>query len=188
MKQNNIISILKNNPIIPVATIDELSKVDEYYKTLVHQNINCIEITLRNDISWDAIQMFKKKYGSSFKVGVGTITSKNQIDKCKDIGVDFMVSPGYTPTLIDCFEESNIPFLPGISTPSEIIDGINKNLKYFKFFPANIFGGLKALITYQSVFKGIYFCPTGGLNSSNFDDYLNLSNVISVGGSWLLNE
>ena len=188
MIQNNISSILKNNPIIPVATIDELSKVDKYYEILINQNINCIEITLRNDISWDAIEIFKKKYGSNFKVGVGTITCKKQIDKCVYMGVDFMVSPGHSPSLIDYFDKSNIPFLPGISTPSEIIYGINKNLKYFKFFPANVFGGVKALKTYQSVFKDIYFCPTGGLNSSNFDEYLNLNNVISVGGSWILNK
>tara|TARA_B110000305_G_scaffold31285_1_gene30016 strand:- start:66 stop:632 length:567 start_codon:yes stop_codon:yes gene_type:complete len=188
MIQNNIEKILKNNPLIPVATISELSQVDEFYDQLKEQGVNCIEITLRTKIAWDAIALFKEKYGSDFSIGVGTIVSPDDILKCVQNKVDFMVSPGLTNPMIQQFDVSEIPFLPGVSTPSEIIRGMDLGWKYFKFFPADLFGGAKALKTYGSIFKNSFFCPTGGINQDNYKDYLELDNVLSVGGSWLLNK
>ncbi len=186
MIQNNIESILKNNPLIPVATITELSQVDTFYEQLKAQNVFCIEITLRSEIAWEAIALFKEKYGHEFKVGVGTIVSPDDILNCVKHKVDFMVSPGLTSSMIQQFDFSGIPFLPGVSTPSEIIRGIDLGWQYFKFFPANLFGGAKALETYSGIFKDVRFCPTGGINEENHQDYLTLKNVLSVGGSWLL--
>ena len=188
MTQNDIEKILNANPLIPVATIHNLSQVDEYYEVLNKNGIKCIEITLRNDIAWDAVKLFKEKYGSNFNVGVGTIVSSDDILKCASLKVDFMVSPGFNDSMIQEFNSSGIPFLPGVSTPSEIIRGINLGWEFFKFFPANLFGGEKALKTYGGIFKNVKFCPTGGINESNYQDHLELDNVISVGGSWLLNK
>jgi 2-dehydro-3-deoxyphosphogluconate aldolase/(4S)-4-hydroxy-2-oxoglutarate aldolase len=188
MIQNNIEKILKENPLIPVATIDNLSQVDEFYTILTDQGINCIEITLRTDIAWEAIALFKEKYGDHFKVGVGTIVTPEDILKCVKLKVDFMVSPGLTSSMIQQFDFSGVPFLPGVSTPSEIIRGIDLGWEFFKFFPADLFGGAKALKTYGSIFKNVTFCPTGGINGDNYKDYLELGNVMSVGGSWLLNK
>ena len=83
-------------------------------------------------------------------------------------------------------KESNIAFLPGAVTPGEIIKGMELGLSFFKFFPANLFGGIEAMKAYGSVFKGMKFCPTGGVNEHNAQDFLALENVVSVGGTWLL--
>ena len=186
MVQNNIEKILKNNPLIPVATITDLSQVDIFYEKLKAQGIHCIEITLRSDVAWEAIALFKERYGHEFDVGVGTIVSPDDILHCVKHQIDFMVSPGLTSSMIQQFDFSGIPFLPGASTPSEIIRGIDMGWSYFKFFPANLFGGSKALKTYSGIFKDVRFCPTGGINAENHQDYLALNNVLSVGGSWLL--
>lgn len=186
MIQNNIEQILTDNPLIPVATIKDLSEVDRFYRHLKEQGISCIEITLRTEIAWEAAQMFKEKYGDEFKVGVGTIVSPSDILKCAELELDFMVSPGLTASMVQQFEHSGIPFLPGVSTPSEIIQGLGLGWKYFKFFPADLFGGTKALKTYGNIFKEAVFCPTGGVGKNNFEEYLALNNVQSVGGSWLL--
>jgi 2-dehydro-3-deoxyphosphogluconate aldolase/(4S)-4-hydroxy-2-oxoglutarate aldolase len=186
MIQNNIEQVLKNNSLIPVATITELAQVDEFYEKLKAQNVFCIEITLRSDVAWEAIALFKEKYGDEFQVGVGTIVSPDDILNCVKHKVDFMVSPGLTSSMIQQFDFSGIPFLPGVSTPSEIIRGIDLGWKYFKFFPAHLFGGFKALETYGGIFKDVRFCPTGGISGENYKDYLDLNNVLSVGGSWLL--
>jgi len=184
--QNNIEAILKDNPFVPVATIEELSQVDLFYELLSSQGIRCIEITLRTAVSWEAIQLFKERYGKEFAVGVGTIVSPEDIEKCKQLNVDFMVSPGLSESMIEAFNNSGIPFLPGVSTPSEIIQGLNRGWTFFKFFPADLFGGIKALKTYGAIFSQAKFCPTGGVNAENADDFLQLNNVVSVGGSWLL--
>ena len=186
MAQHNIESILAENRYIPVATIDAIEQVDTFYNALKTKGVSCIEITLRTPVSWEAIRLFKEKYGHEFSVGVGTIKSANDIQKCQAYGVDFMVSPGLTWSLFEAFEDSGIPYLPGVSTPSEIIQGLNWGLKYFKFFPADLFGGAKALKAYGGIFQEARFCPTGGINEANAPDFLALDNVVSVGGSWLL--
>ncbi len=188
MIQNNIQDILTANPLIPVATIHNLSEVDTFYEKLKNQGVYCIEITLRTDFAWDAIALFKEKYGREFKVGVGTIITKEDVAKCKQLKVDFMVSPGLDKSLFDAFEKSGIPYIGGAVTPSEIIAGIHLGCKFFKFFPADLFGGIQALKTYAGIFKHVVFCPTGGINPSNYQDFLALKNVQSVGGSWLLQD
>ena len=96
-----------------------------------------------------------------------------------------MVSPGISMELSTSFENSGIPFIPGVSTPSEIISGLQLGWDTFKFFPAHLFGGLDALKTYGQVFPQVKFCPTGGIKAETYNEYLKLPNVISVGGSWL---
>lgn len=184
--QNNILDILERNPIIPVVAINEESDIDKVYSALSAKGITCIEITLRTPYAWEAIAEFKKRYGKSMDVGVGTVISVQQINKCVDMGVDFMVSPGLTSTMVQNLEHSGIPFIPGVATPSEIIRGMEIGWRYFKFFPANLYGGIEALKSYGSVFNEVKFCPTGGINESNHQDYLSLDNVISVGGSWVI--
>ena len=183
--QNNIEAVLKDNPLIPVVTIESEDQIQSTFDKLRSQGVNCIEITLRTDFAWNAIEIFKKQYSEGFQVGVGTITNVEQVQKCKELNVDFMVSPGLTNKLAQELDKSGIPFLPGVSTPSEIIQAMEYGWKFFKFFPANLFGGIDALKTYGSVFPEVKFCPTGGISESNHKDFLALKNVLSVGGSWL---
>jgi len=183
--QNGIEKILKENSLIPVVTIANQEELDNIYLGLKEKGVFVVEITLRTDFVWEAIQLFKEKYGHEFCVGVGTIVSREQIQKCVDLKVDFMISPGLTTTLAESFHQSGIPFLAGVATPSEIIKGMELGCEYFKFFPAELFGGLKALKAYKSIFGNVKFCPTGGVNEDNYQEYLALDNVLAVGGSWL---
>jgi len=184
--QNNIENILKYNPLIPVATIESVDDIDTIYNQLVAQNVRCIEITLRTEVAWNAISIFQTKYGSEFKIGVGTVVSVEDIIKCEKLDVDFIVSPGYSASMLKQYKKSKLPFLPGVSTPGEIIQGIEDGCQFFKLFPANLFGGIDALKTYNNVFPNVKFCPTGGINENNHHSFLALNNVISVGGSWLI--
>lgn len=184
--QNNIEEILIQNPIIPVVTIEKMEQIDIIYRQLKEKGIKCIEITLRTEFSWEAIAEFKMRFGNEFQVGVGTVISNEQILKCVEYKVDFIVSPGLTTALMQNLEHSGIPFIPGVATPSEIMRGMELGWKFFKFFPANLFGGIDALKTYGAVFKNVKFCPTGGINETNYKEYLSLKNVVSVGGSWIV--
>jgi 2-dehydro-3-deoxyphosphogluconate aldolase/(4S)-4-hydroxy-2-oxoglutarate aldolase len=184
--QNNIAEILESNQLIPVVTINSKEEIDDFYTKLKSQGISCIEITLRTDFAWEGIELFKKKYGKEFKVGVGTVVSRTQIHKAIELDVDFIVSPGLTTSMVQLLESSKIPFIAGVSTPSEIMRAMEIGWKYLKFFPADIFGGVKSMKAFGAIFNDIKFCPTGGIDESNYKDYLELNNVISVGGSWLV--
>ena len=80
----------------------------------------------------------------------------------------------------------SVPLIPGISTVSELMQGMDYGLKEFKFFPAEANGGVKALQAIAGPFSHIRFCPTGGISPSNYRDYLALKSVLCIGGSWLI--
>jgi 2-dehydro-3-deoxyphosphogluconate aldolase / (4S)-4-hydroxy-2-oxoglutarate aldolase len=185
MKQNNIREVLSHHPIIPVINFNDIDEVIPMIEKLKAKDIFCIEITLRTPIAFDAIRLAKEKFGTEFTVGMGTIVSKDQIAKAIELKVDFLVSPGLNSGLASHFEDSGIPFILGVATPSDIINGIQFGWDTFKFFPAHLFGGLNALKTYGQVFPQIKFCPTGGITEETYKSYLELENVISIGGSWL---
>lgn len=185
MRQNNIRNLLSKHSIIPVVTFNHLDEVKPQLDKLEQQGIHCIEITLRTPISFEAIEEAKRLFSEKMDIGVGTIVSEEQITKAANLGVDFMVSPGISSNLASALEDSGIPFIPGVATPSEIILGLQLGWDTFKFFPAHLFGGLEALKTYGQVFPEVQFCPTGGIKADTYSTYLELKNVISVGGSWL---
>ena len=184
--QNNIESILNQHSVIPVVTINDMNEIVPKINSILSKNIKCIEVTLRTKVAFEAIEFIKKNYGNNICVGVGTVINIDQIHRAVKIGVDFIVSPGISKELTKELLNSKIPFISGISTPSDIVLGLSMGLKFFKFFPANLFGGIPALKTYQFVFPNVIFCPTGGIDKDSYLEYLKLENVVSVGGSWMI--
>ena len=185
MSQNGIRKLLRDNPLVPVVKIQSLEEVEPLITALQNNNINCIEITLRSDCALDAIKLAKKCSNDNFSVGVGTVVNIKQLDEVVDAQVDFIVLPGLQKDLVSALQDIDIPFLPGVVTPSEIMETLRLGWDTLKFFPANIAGGLGALKTYGQVFSQIKFCPTGGITKENYSEYIDLENVISVGGSWI---
>lgn len=182
--QNNIRAVMHAHTLVPVVTFATLDHVDDFVAFLKKLDVHCIEITLRTPEGIKAIEYINKAYGAEMLTGAGTVINERQIKALKGVGTDFIVSPGLTPKLAEGLEKSGIPFLPGISTPSEIMQAKEFGFDTLKFFPANLFGGLKGLKAYGSVFPDIQFCPTGGVTKDTCNDYLNLPNVMAVGGSW----
>jgi 2-dehydro-3-deoxyphosphogluconate aldolase / (4S)-4-hydroxy-2-oxoglutarate aldolase len=185
MSQNNIRTLLRDNPIVPVVKIDHLKEVIPLLDYLKEHHFNSIEITLRTDCAMDAIRLAKEHCDDSFLVGAGSVIKTEQIKELLDLGIDFIVLPGMQKDLIEVLEEMKIPFLPGVMTPSEIMEALRMGWDTLKFFPAHIAGGMEALKTYSQVFPKVKFCPTGGISVENHKDFLALDNVLSVGGSWV---
>ena len=185
MIQNGIQDVLQRHQIIPVVTLNNESEVASVATKLLEQGIRCAEITLRTDFALEGIRLMLANH-PEIEVGVGTIINAEQVQAVRALGVKFMVSPGATSHLLQAMQDSGIPYLPGVVTPSEVIQGMEMNLRYFKFFPASIFGGLETLKAYGQVFPQCYFCPTGGLNATNHQEFLAQKNILAVGGSWML--
>ncbi len=185
MSQNHIRTLLHNNPIIPVVKIESLEEVIPLLDYFKEKNINCIEITLRTECAVDAIKLAKQHCDNSFSIGAGTVINPKQITELVEAGVDFIVLPGVQKDLLSVLNELNIPFLPGVMTPSDIMEALRLGWDTLKFFPAHIAGGIDAIKTYSQVFPQVKFCPTGGIGFDNHLEFLALENVISVGGSWV---
>lgn len=183
-KTELLLSILEAQPVIPVVRIGDLSKAASLARALAAGGLPAIEITLRTPEALDAIRIVIDEVPEAI-VGAGTILTASQFDKAASAGSRFIVSPGATIELLDAARSSDVPFLPGASTPSEIMSMREEGYSLLKFFPAEQSGGIAYLKSLASPLAGIRFCPTGGITRSNAPDYLAQPNVVCVGGSWV---
>ena len=183
--QNYIKSTLSMSPVMPVLTINDIDNIEYLFEALLNGNLKVVEITLRTDCALKAIEIASKKF-PSLKTGAGTVLNNEDLNSVKDAGATFAVSPGSTISLAKHALEKKFPFLPGVSNSSDIMNLMNLDYKFFKFFPAQAAGGLEYLKSLSGPFPEILFCPTGGINQNNAEEWLSQKNVICVGGSWII--
>jgi len=171
-------------PVIPVLTIANVEDAIPIAEALVEGGLPVLEVTLRTANALKAIETIARAVPGA-NVGAGTIINPDDYQRAVDSGSSFIVSPGITPELLDYGITSDIPYLPGIQTVSEMMTAIQRGYQRFKFFPAEISGGTAALKALSGPFADIRFCPTGGIRAHTAADYLALPNVMCVGGTWL---
>jgi 2-dehydro-3-deoxyphosphogluconate aldolase/(4S)-4-hydroxy-2-oxoglutarate aldolase len=176
-------TIFNNFKLIPTVTVQSQDEAEVLAKILLKASLPVVELTLREGFSIDGMNTILNN--ESIFAGIGTITNVNDLENINYSKAKFLVSPGSNQKMIEQLHNENV-FIPGIETASEIL--INKNLGVgiMKFFPAELLGGVKKLKAYLDVFPEIKFLCTGGVNDSNYKDYLSCDNVLAVGGSFVL--
>ncbi|CAG9408574.1 MULTISPECIES: bifunctional 4-hydroxy-2-oxoglutarate aldolase/2-dehydro-3-deoxy-phosphogluconate aldolase [Providencia] len=179
--------VLKQGPVVPVIVIKKLEQAVPLAKALLKGGINVLEVTLRTECAMEAIRLIAEEVPEAI-VGAGTVINAKQLAEVTQAGAQFAISPGLTDELLMAASQGSIPLIPGISTVSELMAGMNYGLKEFKFFPAEANGGVKALKAIAGPFSQVRFCPTGGISLANYRDYLALESVLCIGGSWLVPE
>lgn len=183
-KTETLLSILKSQPVMPVLIIERIEDAVPLARALAAGGLKAIEVTLRTPVALDAIRAIAAESPDTL-VGAGTILSPADYDAAVKAGSKFIVSPGATPALFAAAKASDVPFLPGTSSASEILAAREAGLKVVKFFPAEQAGGAPFLKAIFSPIADMKFCPTGGISLKNARDYLSLPNVVCVGGSWV---
>lgn len=176
--------IMRMAPVIPVLTIEDQLDPVGLAETLVEAGLPVIEVTLRTPGALDAIRAMATVSGAV--VGAGTVLDEAQLARAIDAGSQFIVSPGLTNPLALAARDTEIPFLPGVATASEIMRGLDLGLDRFKFFPAEAAGGLPALKSLAAPFGQVRVCPTGGITEQSAPQWLAHPSVHCVGGSWMV--
>ncbi|MGT0075663.1 bifunctional 4-hydroxy-2-oxoglutarate aldolase/2-dehydro-3-deoxy-phosphogluconate aldolase [Helicobacter pylori] len=182
--QDKIIEILQISPIVPVVVIENIKDAVPLAQSLVEGGIHIIEVTLRSSCALEAIELIAKNV-PKMRVGAGTILNPTQLEQAQNRGAEFLISPGLTIKLLEYAKKKDMPLIPGVSSSSEVMQALELGYSALKFFPAEYCGGVKLLNAFNGPFKGVKFCPTGGISADNMRSYLNLENVLCVGGSWL---
>ncbi|HET7032780.1 MAG TPA: bifunctional 4-hydroxy-2-oxoglutarate aldolase/2-dehydro-3-deoxy-phosphogluconate aldolase [Casimicrobiaceae bacterium] len=180
----NVLELMRVGPVIPVLVIDQLAQAVPLARALVAGGIRVLEVTLRTSIGLDAIAAIARDVPEAI-VGVGTITQPQEFAQSSKAGARFAVTPGLTHALIDAARHAAIPLLPGVMTPSDVIAAKAAGYRGLKLFPAQQAGGIAMLKALGGPFPDVMFCPTGGVTAATAPDFLALSNVACVGGSWL---
>ncbi|MBE0379365.1 MULTISPECIES: bifunctional 4-hydroxy-2-oxoglutarate aldolase/2-dehydro-3-deoxy-phosphogluconate aldolase [Pseudoalteromonas] len=183
----SIEKILASAPVVPVVVIDNLEDAAPLARALYNGGLKALEITLRTPIAAAAVKLMKAEVPEAY-VGTGTVVDKASFEASVAAGADFMVSPGVNDELLALAKETDIPFLPGAATPSEVMKLASHGFKFLKFFPAEAAGGTAMLKSIGGPLPQVTFCPTGGISLATAPSYLALSNVICVGGTWMLDK
>ncbi len=176
--------ILNQSPVVPVIVIDQLEQAVPLAQALVDGGLPVLEVTLRSGVAMQAIHEISQAVSGAI-VGVGTVTRAEQFQQSIEAGARFAVSPGLTDTLLAASKTADLPFLPGVFTPSEVMRAHEHGFKALKLFPAQQAGGIGMLKAMHGPLPEMKFCPTGGIGAENFIDFLKLPNVACVGGSWV---
>ena len=183
-KTDRLKELLKLAPVIPVITIERVEDAVPLARALVSGGLRLLEITLRTEAGQDAAAAVVAEVPDAV-VGIGTVLTPQDLARSRELGARFALSPGATPELLDAAAESDLPFMPGVATASELMMALARGFDTVKFFPAVPAGGTAALTALAGPFPQARFCPTGGVSEENAADWLALPNVVVVGGSWL---
>lgn len=178
-------SVLDLAPVVPVVVLDDAADAVPLARALVAGGLPAIEVTLRTPAALDAIRAIAEEVPGAV-VGAGTVITPGAVADAAAAGARFLVSPGWTDALLDAMASSGVPFLPGVSTASEVVGLLERGVHEMKFFPAEASGGTPYLTSLAGPLPQARFCPTGGITRASAGSYLTLPNVGCVGGTWML--
>ncbi|MFJ1879824.1 bifunctional 4-hydroxy-2-oxoglutarate aldolase/2-dehydro-3-deoxy-phosphogluconate aldolase [Streptomyces sp. NPDC088137] len=178
-------SVLDLAPVVPVVVLEDAADAVPLARALVAGGLPAIEVTLRTAAALDAIRAIASEVPDAV-VGAGTVISGRNVSDTVAAGARFLVSPGWTDRLLDAMKASGVPFLPGVSTTSEVVALLERGVTEMKFFPAEAAGGTAYLKALSAPLPQARFCPTGGISLASAPSYLALPNVGCVGGSWMV--
>ena len=173
--------------VIPVVVIKDVADTEKTLSALREGGINTAEITFRTACAKEAIEYAVKNY-PEMSIGAGTVINAEQCKAALKADARFIVSPGLSVSVAEVCRESGVPYYPGCVTPTEIMQALELGITTVKFFPANIYGGLKALKALSAPFPQVRFIPTGGVDRGNIDEFLSFDKVAAIGGSFFVKE
>lgn len=171
--------------VIPVVVINDLNDTIKTLSALREGGINCAEITFRTACAEQAIKIGASEF-PDMNIGAGTVINREQAERAVKAGAKFIVSPGFSDEVAEFCIANEVPYYPGCVTPTEIMRALSYGLTVVKFFPAGVYGGLKAMKALAAPFPQIKFIPTGGVDLTNLKEYLDFDKVYAVGGSFMM--
>ncbi|MFJ7126845.1 bifunctional 4-hydroxy-2-oxoglutarate aldolase/2-dehydro-3-deoxy-phosphogluconate aldolase [Streptomyces sp. NPDC098101] len=181
----SVFDLAPEAPVVPVVVIEDAADAVPLARALVAGGLPLIEVTLRTPAALDAVRAIADEVPEAV-VGVGTVVSAAGVADAVGAGARFLVSPGWTERLLGAMRDSGVPFLPGVSTVSEVVALLERGVDAMKFFPAEAAGGVPYLKSLAGPLPQARFCPTGGVSPASAPAYLALPNVGCVGGTWML--
>lgn len=187
MSYTNIDCLFEKSKYVPVVVIKSLDETVPTLTALRNAGIPTAEITFRTACAADAIRLGAEQFPDML-IGAGTVVNAEQAKAALAAGAKFIVSPGLSAAVAEICREADVPYIPGCVTPTEIMQALDLGITTVKFFPANVYGGLKALKALAAPFPQVRFVPTGGVDRSNIDEFLAFEKIVAIGGSFFVKE
>ena len=187
MSETNLIEQVAAMKIIPVVKLDRVSDAKPLGEALCKGGLPVAEVTFRTEAAEESIRIIRKEF-PEMMVGAGTVLNVEQARRALDAGATFLVSPGFSRSVVEFAIDNHLPVFPGTCTPSEVTAAMEYDLPVVKFFPAVQYGGLGTIKALAAPFPSLKFMPTGGINALNVLEFLAFDKVIACGGSWMVKD
>ncbi|MBQ8206922.1 MAG: bifunctional 4-hydroxy-2-oxoglutarate aldolase/2-dehydro-3-deoxy-phosphogluconate aldolase [Bacilli bacterium] len=181
----NVLDKVREIKLVPVVVLNSVEETIPTIQALHDGDVPVAEICFRTDCAAECIKLAVEKFPNDL-IGAGTVINAAQCEQAIDCGAKFIVSPGLSHEVARVCKERNVPYLPGVVTPTEIMQAIDLGINVVKFFPAGVFGGLKAINAMGAAFPSVKFMPTGGVDNSNLKEFVENKRILACGGSWLV--
>lgn len=183
---SDVFSRIAELGVVPVVAIGAVDHALPLADALLAGGLPVVEITFRTQAAAEVIRILSRERPGLI-VGAGTVLTPETMQTAADAGAQFAVAPGFNPRVVQTALELNLPFVPGVATPTDIEAALEKGLRLLKFFPAEALGGTKLLSALSAPYRhtGVRFMPTGGISPMNLDGYLAIDTVAAVGGTWI---
>jgi 2-dehydro-3-deoxyphosphogluconate aldolase/(4S)-4-hydroxy-2-oxoglutarate aldolase len=170
--------------LVPVAIVEDLAHAEPLAQALIAGGLPCVEVTMRTPAAESVLARMAED--PHLLVGAGTVVRPEQVERVVAAGARFVVTPGFSSSVVAACREIGVPVIPGVATATEVVMGLDAGLDVLKFFPAEAAGGLAALAALAAPFAGTRFIPTGGIGPDKTGSYLEHPSVLAVGGSWMV--
>lgn len=180
------IALLGQHKVVPVIALESAADAAPLAEALKAGNLPVAEVTFRTAAAEESIRAMAKLGG--MVLGAGTVLNVDTVKRAVDAGATYIVSPGINPKVVEYCVASRIPVTPGTVTPTEIEMALEFGLKVVKFFPAEVYGGLKAIKALSAPYTGLKFMPTGGVSAANLAEFLAFKQIHACGGSWMVSK
>ena len=181
----SVLETISKIKLVPVVVLNKVEDTLPVIQALHDGDVPVAEICFRTDCAAECIKLAVEKFPNDL-IGAGTVINASQCEQAIDCGAKFIVSPGLSHEVARVCKERNVPYLPGVVTPTEIMQAIDLGINVVKFFPAGVFGGLKAINAMGAAFPSVKFMPTGGVDNSNLKEFVENKRILACGGSWLV--
>ncbi|EFM89809.1 KHG/KDPG aldolase [Actinobacillus pleuropneumoniae] len=182
-----IIEKLRQLKVVPVIAVEQAEDILPLVKTLAENGLPVAEITFRSAAAEEAIRLVCQHYPDVL-IAAGTVLTAEQVVKAKNAGADFVVTPGFNPTIVKLCQDLDFPITPGVNNPMSIEAALSLGIEAVKFFPAEASGGVKMIKALLGPYSNLQIMPTGGISPSNIKDYLAIPNIVACGGSWFVEK
>lgn len=182
---NKVLEKIQKLGIVPVVVLNDVEEAVPVAKALCDGGLPVAEVTFRTDAAEESIRVIKQNFPDML-VGAGTVLTTEQAERAINAGAEFIVSPGFNPSVVKYCLEKGVPMTPGCNNPSAMEGALELGLDVVKFFPAEASGGLKAIKAMAAPYVNLKFMPTGGINEKNINEYLAFPKIIACGGSWMV--
>ena len=180
----SVLEVLSEHGVVPVVEVDDEDSAVPLARALIAAGLPCLEVTRRPAPTRDAVRSIAEVV-PEMQVGAGTIITPDQIAEAKRAGAKFCVSPAAENDVLDAASDAGMPYIPGVATPADIVRCLRAGFTRLKLFPAGVIGGPDAVSALAGPFPECRFMPTGGVREPIAAQYLQLSTVFAVGGTWI---